>query len=119
MTLAGYTGEVGSLGSSSIVDWLVWPIRLVAPRPELTARRHLLCKIEGLPRGFEYFFGSPVRLRMRESKARHVAPASLCTLRWAPWEIFDLIITLTMILERRSNCWGGFGFVGTNALNQK
>jgi hypothetical protein len=38
-----------------------------------------------------------------------LAPAKL--VGWAPWEIFDLIVTLTMILERRSNRWGGFGFV--------
>ena len=36
------------------------------------------------------------------------APAKLA--RWAPWEIFDLIVTLTMILERRSKRWAGFGF---------
>jgi hypothetical protein len=38
-----------------------------------------------------------------------LAPAKL--VGWAPWEIFDVIVTLTMILERRSNRWGGFGFV--------
>ncbi len=38
-----------------------------------------------------------------------LAPARLAG--WAPWEIFDLIVTLTMILERRANRWSGFGFV--------
>ena len=55
----------------------------------MTARRHLLCEIEGLPRGIEYFFGSPVRLRMRESKARRVTPASLCTL---PYQSRSLVL---------------------------
>lgn len=38
-----------------------------------------------------------------------LAPTKLAG--WAPWEIFDLIVTLTMILERRANRWSGFGLV--------
>jgi len=207
MILAGHKGAVGSLAASSGTDWPRIANVFGCSEDDLASRRHPLCRIEGLPRGFEYFFGSPIRLRLRESKARRVAPASLrilpyhraawllrvfqycpetgerlistcpncekplgwtrtvgvefcehcldadddptadlrlvttdCLsaqelrlysrvtglivptpvpstlapaklLRWAPWEIFDLIITLTMILERRSNRWGGFGFV--------
>ncbi len=44
---------------------------------ELALRRHPLCRIEGLPRGFEYFFGSPIRLSLARAKARRVAPSSL------------------------------------------
>jgi hypothetical protein len=205
--LAGHRGAVGSLAASSAADWARLANVFGCSEADLASRRHLLCRIEGLPRGFEYFFGSPVRLRLRESKARRVAPASLrifpyhraawllrvfqycpetgerlistcpncekplswtrtvgvefcehCLddednpttdlrlattdglseqdfplysqvaglivpaadpstlapaklLGWALWEIFDLIVTLTMILERRSNRWGGFGFI--------
>jgi hypothetical protein len=205
--LAGHRGAVGSLAASSAADWARLANVFGCSEADLASHRHLLCRIEGLPRGFEYFFGSPVRLRLRESKARRVAPASLrifpyhraawllrvfqycpetgerlistcpncekplswtrtvgvefcehCLddednpttdlrlattdglseqdfplysqvaglivpaadpstlapaklLGWAPWEIFDLIVTLTMILERRSNRWGGFGFI--------
>lgn len=205
--LAGHKGAVGSLAASSTADWARLANIFGCSEADLASRRHLLCRIEGLPRGFEYFFGAPIRLRLRESKVRRVAPASLrispyhraawllrvfqycpetgerlisicpncgkplgwtrtvgiefcehcldkeddptTDLRlattdrlsehelclysqvagliapatdpgklaparlvgWAPWEIFDLIVTLTMILERRSNRWGGFGFV--------
>jgi hypothetical protein len=30
---------------------------------------------------------------------------------WASWEIFDMILTLTMILQRRSSRYGGLGFL--------
>ena len=205
--LADHRGAIGSLPASSAVDWARLANVFGCSEADLTSRRHLLCKIEGLPRGFEYFFGSPIRLRLRESIVRRVTPASLrifpyhraawllrvfqycpetgerlistcpncgrplgwtrtvgiefceyclddednptTDLRlattdylpvqdlrlysqaaglivpaagpsnlapaklvgWAAWEIFDLIVTLTMILERRSNRWGGFGFV--------
>jgi hypothetical protein len=204
--LAGHTGAVGSLCGSA-ANWARLAYTFGCQEAELVARRHPVCRIEGLTRGFENFFGSPVRLRLRETKVRRVSPASLrlapyhraawllkplqycpetgdrlilvcpnCskTLRWtrtvgvefcehclddeddpktdlryaiteqlpvqdfelyrevaklvvpsrdpskiaprrlrgwAYWEIFDMIVTLTMILERRSRDFGFLGFM--------
>lgn len=77
MALAGYKEKIGNLGRSSIANWEHIAYVFGCFEEDLEARRHPPCRIEGTFRPFEYFYGSPVRLHMRELLARRSAPASL------------------------------------------
>jgi hypothetical protein len=54
--LAGHTGAVGSLGGSA-ANWASLAHTFGTQEAELIARRHPVCRIEGLTRVFENFFG--------------------------------------------------------------